>query len=285
MSQRSIVELIEEKIDDGGIDLPVFDRIALRIRQMLSRHDYNASELTKVIEQDQALASQILKVANSAFYTGLKQTKTIRDALVRIGSKGIINLVMVATQNESYRSQKKEFRIWMNPLWSHALGTAIGSRWLALHLGLNRIAEECFLAGLLHDIGKLLLLRIIEDLQKSESIPPNISSSIIKDILEDMHCDKGERLMLHLNMPEIYCLAVGRHHNEDEMEDNPVMNLVKLANQTCHKLGIGLKQEPGLMLSTTTEAMNLMATDLLLAELQVKLEEYKFSVDRIFRQC
>ena len=171
----------------------------------------------------------------------------------------------------------------MNPLWSHALGTAIGGRWLALHLGLNRLAEECFLAGLLHDIGKLLLLRLIEDLQRSNRIPQNISPSIIKDILEDMHCAKGEQLMVHLNMPEIYCLAVGKHHNDGELEENAIMNLVKLANQTCHKLGIGLKQDPGLMLSTTTEAINLMASDLLLAELQVKLEEYKSSVTRMLK--
>ena len=58
------------------------------------------------------------------------------------------------------------------------------------------------------------------------------------------------------------------------------MNLVRLANLTCHKLCIGLKREPGLLLSTTTEAINLRANDLVLAELQIKIEEQTEALEK-----
>lgn len=281
MQERSIVELIEESIDEGDIELPVFNRVALTLQKLLSQDNYGAKDIVNVIQKDQTLASRVLKVANSSFYAGLKPVKTIQSATVRLGIKSIINLVMVVTQKQSYRAQSKEFERWMSPLWSHALGVAVASRWLASRLGLNKLTEEAFMAGLLHDIGKLVLLKIMEELQKSESIPKDVSASIIDDILEAMHCHEGERLMRSLNMPEIYCQVVAKHHEADSSGDNIIVNLVKLSNITCHKLGIGLNHDPGIMLSTSPEAISLMASDLLLAELQVKLEEYRTSMEKL----
>ena len=281
MQERSIVELIEERIDKGDIELPIFHRIAMKLQQLLARDNYNATDIDRIIKKDQALASHVLKVANSAFYAGLSPIKTIQDAVVRMGVKSILNLVMVVNQRQLYRPKTKEFGHWMNPLWSHSLGAAAAGRWLALNLGLHKLAEESFMAGLLHDIGKLLLLRIIEDLQKSRSLTENISVNVIDDILETMHSSQGERLMHKLNMPEIYCNVVARHHEEKVKGEDVRLNLVRLANLACHKLCIGPRHDPGLMLSTTPEAINLMVTDLLLAELQVKLEEYMTSEQKL----
>ena len=156
-------------------------------------------------------------------------------------------------------------------------------RYLAHRLGLDKHGEEGFLAGLLHDIGKLLLLRIIEDLQLTGSITETISDSLIKDIMEDMHCSQGERLMGHLNMPEIYCQVVAEHHKETASEEKIILNLVKLSNLTCHKLGIGIISDPELMLSTAPEARKLMVSDLLLAELQVNLDQEMNSIEKFLR--
>jgi HD-like signal output (HDOD) protein len=161
----------------------------------------------------------------------------------------------------------------MEPLWVHSLAVATGSRWLAQRLGLSKFIDESFLAGLLHDIGKLLLLKIIEDLENTGSINENISDSVIRDVFETLHCGQGYRLMKHLNMPEAYCNIVLKHNDEDISDGNILLNIVKLANLTCHKLEIGLKHDPGIMLSATKEAINLMASDLVMAELQVELED------------
>ena len=281
MQEKSIVELIEERLDHGSIELPVFHPVAMEIQHLLSKGDYNYSDITKIIRKDQALVSRVLKVANSAFYTGLKAVTTIQDALVRLGSKSISNLVIMATQRQMYRSKNKEITRRMNPLWSHALGAAVASHWLAGRLGLNKLVEESFLAGLLHDIGKLFLLKAIENLQESGSVEKSIPWSIIDDVLETMHPSQGERLMRHQNMPEVYCYVVGKHHEEKITGENGVMNIARLANLTCHKVGIGSKRDPGLMLSTTPEAINLMANDLLLAEMKVNLEEKKLSMEEL----
>ena len=271
-SDKSIVQYIEECINKGSIELPVFDVIALKLQKTLASDNYNSEELSQIVLKDQSLSSKILKMANSAFYSGLNPITTIQGATIRLGSKSLISMVMIVTQQKSYNSVSKEFRRWMEPLWVHSLGVAMASKWLAQRLGLSKYIEESFLAGLLHDIGKLLLLKIIEELRKTGEIGEDISESVIRDVFETLHCTQGYGLMKHLNMPDIYCNAVLKHDDDDSSEGNILINLVKLANLTCHKLGIGLKHDPGLMLSATNEAINLMATDLLLAELQVELE-------------
>lgn len=135
---------------------------------------------------------------------------------------------------------------------------------------------------MLHDIGKLLLLKIIEDLEKSPIGERDISKHLIDEILETMHTKQGEFLMKKQNIPEIYCQVARMHHDPEVGGKNIVLNLVRLGNLICHKLGIGLKHSPELMLSTTPEATNLMAKDLLLAELQVKLEKHMASVQKAF---
>jgi HD-like signal output (HDOD) protein len=281
MPEVSIIAIIKKRLERGAFDLQVFNPLALKLQQMLNGNNYSAEDLSKVILKDQALTSNVLRVANSAFYAGLKPVKTIRSAIVRLGSKSIANLVMLVTQKQVYRSQGKPTQLLMNQLWGHALGAALAGRWLALRLGLKERAEEAFLAGLLHDIGKLFLMKVIGDLQKSGSIHRGIPTSIIHEVFEAMHCEQGELLMRHLNTPEIYCEVVARHHDAELSGGNVIVNLIRLADLTCQKLGIGLKNDPGLMLSTTDEAINLMANDLLLAELQVKLEKYKNSLDSL----
>jgi putative nucleotidyltransferase with HDIG domain len=274
MSEKSLVQLIEERLNEGGTDLPIFHGVVLELQRLFSRNDYNVKDIVELILQDQVLASRVLKVANSSFYAGLKAAKTIQEAVVRLGAQCVSNLAVMVTQGQVYASPRKEINALLERLWSHAVGTAFAARWLASRLGLNRLCDESFLAGLLHDIGKLFLLKVIEDLQKGGADSGSFSPTLIDDVLETMHCQHGERLMRQFNVPEIYCTVAARHHNDSVAGEDITLNLVKLANLTCRKLGIGLHNDPGLMLSTSPEALTLMAGDLMLAELQVEIEEH-----------
>lgn len=282
MEEKSIAEVIEERIAQGGIELPVFHPVAMKIQSLMSRDDYNTNDIAKLIHQDQSLATQVLKSANSSFYTGLSPARTIHDAVVRLGAKSMLNMVMVVTQKQLYETKSKKYQRWINPLWNHALGVAFGARWLATRLGLDKLAEEGFLGGLLHDIGKLLIINIVEDLEKTSTVQRDISDGLLDDVINIMHCQKGGRLMNHLNIPEVYSQIVFKHHDESLNGDSVIINLVKMANLGCRKVGIGLKHDPGIMLSTTPEAVHLMATDILLAELQVELEQIKIFPKKAF---
>jgi HD-like signal output (HDOD) protein len=274
MIEKSLIELIEEKLDREEIELPIFDQVALKLQQELTKGDYSLADIAKMIHKDQGLASDVLKIANSVFYAGVKPVKTIQDATVRLGTKTIFNLVTAVTQKQLYQARKKKYDYWATPLWSHALGVAYAARWLSRHLGMDQFADEAFMAGLLHDIGKLLLLKVIEDLDGSEVTQQDISKDLVDDILETMHPYHGEQLMRRMNIPDVYCEVAGMHHDPDVGAENSILNLVRLANLACRKVGIGLKYDPELLLETTSEVVNLNATDPVLDGLRVRLEEY-----------
>ena len=280
MTERPLIEVITEALDNGKMDLPVFSRVALELQNLIAQEEFGLNEVAHLIESDQALTSKVLKAANTTFYTGLEKAKTIRDATVRLGAKSLVNLVTLATQKQMYQSSINEFNQFRNALWKHALCVAMGSRWLSLNLGYNVQAEENFLAGLLHDIGKLLLLKAVEDLLLNKKIQPEISMVLIYDIIDTFHTSLGGKFMGNMNMPEKYMDVVKKHHDEELAPENVIMNIVRLSNFTAHKIGCGPKNTPDIMLSTTPEAMNLMVKDILLAEMQVELEENLGSLEK-----
>jgi HD-like signal output (HDOD) protein len=278
--EKNLTQLISESLARKDLKLPVFNRVALRLQEMIGRNNYGAQDIADLIQQDQALTSHILKVANSSFYMGLSPVKTLTSAATRLGGNTLVTLAHVVTQRDLYRTRVKQFKPWIARLWSHALGVAVSSKWLAQNMGYQTAAEEAFMAGLLHDIGKLLLMRIIDELMVRGEVRGKVSVNLVREIMADMHAEYGRIYLETINMPESYSKVAGDHHSNDVSGENVVLNLVRLGNMTCHKLGIGMKATPGLMLSTTPEALNLMAKDILLAELQVHLEEHIASVNQ-----
>ena len=279
MSDKSLVRIIEDEMFNENMKLPVFNRVAMQLLDIIQKDDYNGDHLAEVAQQDQALVTQILKVANSAFYAGLNPVKTVKDAALRIGAKSLTNIAQLVTQKQMYKAKNKSINNWMNMLWSHALGTAIASKWLAENLGYNTLSDEAFMGGLLHDIGKLIQLRIIDNLLTDKKVRGKISANLVKEILEDLHPAHGKLYLEKQCMPVSYGEIAARHHEAEIAGDNFILNVVRLSNLTCHRLGVGIKKKPSLILSTTPEAISLMARDIVLAELQVSLEEQIRSMD------
>jgi HD-like signal output (HDOD) protein len=274
MDEKSLIDLVEDKLERKDFDLPIYNQVALKLQQEITKGDYSLADIAKIIYRDQGLASDVLKIANSVFYAGVKPAKTIQDATVRLGTKAIYNLVTAVTQKQLYRTNNKKYGRWATPLWSHSLGVAISARWLSLNLRQRKLAEEAFMAGLLHDIGKLILLKVLEDLDDPKTTPGGISADLVDEILETMHAYHGERYLRRTNIPDVYSEVAGMHHDPGIDPENVIMNVTRLGNLACRKLGIGFKHQPELRLDTTTEAINLNADDHILDGMLEQLNEY-----------
>ncbi|NJM13362.1 MAG: HDOD domain-containing protein [Synechococcaceae cyanobacterium SM1_2_3] len=105
--QQSLHELIVGIIKSRELQLPVFNPVALRLQQILSRTDVGIADIERMIVEDQALTSQILRVANAAFYQGLQPITTIRKAIIRLGNQQVANLAMVAAQQQMYQKNQR----------------------------------------------------------------------------------------------------------------------------------------------------------------------------------
>lgn len=269
----SLVDLINEYLASSKVDIPVFHAVALKLQQLLRRPDFSVDELTQLIVADQGLSSQILRVSNSSFYAGLTKVTSIREAVVRLGAQEVSNLAMMATQSDVYRSTDPLFSKTMHILWQHSVCTAIASKWLAAKVGYAAMAQEAFLAGLLHDVGKLFLLKVIEDLSKSGKLKVQTSPALVKEVLNSMHVEQGCALMHRWNMPELFSDIVRDHHLPELKSGNTLLAIVRLVNVACNKMQIGLRPDSGMVLFATSEAQFLGTKEIVLAELELVIED------------
>jgi len=271
--EASLIEIADEFITSDKTVLLPFDRNTLRIRQEIAKEEPDTHLLEKLIASDPALTSQVLRLANSAFYKGLTKVSTVHNAMVRIGNTEIANIVTLVTHGKNFHSKDPVMREILAKLWAHSVGCAIGSQWLAVRRGLRDLCHEAFIAGLLHEVGKLFLITTIDAIRTSGRIASQPSPELISELMDSMHTKYGHSLLKNWNLPEVYCDIALKHHEEECGDDNILLLLVRLGNYACKKMGIGLHDDPSLLLAATPEAHYLGLSELVLAELEIKLED------------
>jgi len=206
-------------------------------------------------------------------YMGRSKVATIKEAVIRLGAQQVINLVIAASQASAHSSSNPALDHYMKELWLHSHSCALGARWLAHSCGMRGVADETYLAALLHDVGKLYLLKSIEKLVAAGVINSLFDDELILEIFEVMHAEQGYRMMQHWNFPAMYCDVIRDHNSEEWDTVNKMLAIVRFVNMACHRLGIGLKHEPDLALIDTVEAEILDITDTQIIELEMMLEE------------
>ena len=271
MSENSFVEEIEKCIASGEVSLPVFNPTALKVQQELVKKEPDTRMLEKLITGDQSLSSQILRMANSAFYRGLADVLTVKAAIVRLGMHEVGRIVLLAASKNQFNSKDHEINELIKKLWQHSAGCALAAHWIAKRCKFEDIRSQAFFAGLLHDVGRLFVLTVIEQLKNNKNI--QMTHSLLLEATDTLHTRQGYALMQQWNMPEQYCRVARDHHIVDFDPKDHLLVMVRLADMTCHKLGIGFTKDEGLNLAATIEAGLLELTEIDLAELEVMLED------------
>ena len=228
-------------------DPPTIPTVARKVIQVCSSDDCDMKLLDKLISSDPALASRILKIANSAFYGTLRSINTIKSAIVLIGIKTVKNFVVTASMKDVY----KRFGLAENILWEHSIGAAIACNIIAKEFQCRTdVIEFAFIAGLLHDIGKLLMNNSMPDKYSDiiyEFYNNNTPFYIIEqDKLGFTHADVGSMVLKKWNFSADLERAIANHHRIQivkELIDTQVMLalLIELADMACHFLGLGVK--------------------------------------------
>jgi HD-like signal output (HDOD) protein len=272
-AESSLVGMIDHFVESKKVTLPAFNATALRIQKEVAKAEPDSRLIEKLIVSDQSLTGEVLSVSNSSFYKGLTQVATVRDAIIRMGNIEVSNIVSLVALQHNFQSKIPAMHKIMGKLWRHSVGCAIGANWLARQTGFQALAHETFIAGLLHDVGKLYVLKVIDDMKASgeiENLPPD---TVIDELMQKMHTEQGYALMAQWNLPEKYCQVARDHHLAEFDVSNFLLVLVRLANQVCHKMGIGLIEDPSIVLLETPEAAQLRLSEMDLARLEVRLED------------
>jgi HD-like signal output (HDOD) protein len=268
----SFVALVEAQIASGKTKLPVFEGTALKLQRMLAAPPEDTRPLVELLGSDPVLASAVLRLANSSFYGGLAQVKTIQESLIRLGMDQVMRVAVVVSQQQAYRVSARELQPLVTALWRHSLATALGCQWLATRVGRGVMASEAFLAGMIHDIGKLLLIRVIDDLRRTRADfrPPG---RLVAEMLTALHSKYGATLAGGWNIPETYRRVIAHHHDEELKPDDLLLACVRLVDIAANAQGFGLGARPDVQLAATREAQVLGLGDIAIAELEIQIED------------
>ena len=225
------------------IELPVFHPVALKLTIMIPDPYSDFDDIVRVISEDQALSAKVLKMSNSSAYMGLKKAETIKESAIRLGAQQISVLAMAASQASLHSSDNPVINSVMRELWQHSLACAIGCWWVANNTGHKSILDHAYLAGLLHDIGKLYLLKAMEQLVRDRVVGVTLERNSMIDIFTDMHVEQGCRIMDHWSIPAIYRSVVERHHDENCDPLDAMLTILRLVNAVSRKIGLSLNRE------------------------------------------
>ena len=268
----SLLDVINRYIAADTLSLPVFNNAAVRLQMELVKPEPDLRVIEQVITSDQALSSQVLKIANSAFYRGLVEVGTVRAAIIRLGMREIGRIVLMAASEQHFRSRDRTIALVMKKLWQHSVGCAYGTAWLARRRDCGVEQSQAFFGGLFHDVGKLFVLMVIEQIKrKNKSL--KLTDSLLMEAMNRLHAREGSRLLTRWNMPGHLHVIARDHHNAEIDAQNRLLVLVRMANLVCRKLGIGLAEDGSLLLAATPEANLLGLTGTDLAELEGALED------------
>src|SRR4051794_26664643 len=203
-----------------------------------------AAQLHKIVAHDPALATRILKVVNSAFYGLPGQIGSVERAIVLLGLNAIKNIAVAASLGQLFRGVKLCEGFTAKDLWTHCIAVGVTARELARQMKLP-IADEAFLAGLIHDTGMLVGLQVWPDKLKEACEAARTSErdfcEIEREIMGVDHQQLGQGLAELWKFPRSCQLVSGYHHRPTMLSDNNRMlvTLVYVADTMCCKQNRG----------------------------------------------
>ena len=236
--------ITEEQILQRIGKIPSLPAVVMELLATMDQEEVRVETLAEKIEQDQALTAKTLRLANSSFYGMARQITTIQEAIAIIGFTTVRSLATTAALMGSFAGGSQgSFNA--TPFWRHSLGVAVCARAVAQKLEVN--AEQAYVAGLIHDIGRLVLVT---------QFAPNFEATVRFRIEQDCSWLQAERTVLgldhtvvghaltrHWKFPEAMQQAVAGHHAATAQEALPLTRIVMAADAIAHALDLSADED------------------------------------------
>lgn len=188
---------ITTRLEEGTVDLPLLPVVASQVLQISRDPEAEINKLSALIQQDQALAGQILRIANSAAYAPRSPIVSLQQAISWLGMNMLAGLAFsVSVQSGVFNIKGYEKNV--RALWHQALATGLYGKEIARRKRHN--VENAFLCGILHTIGKPLLIHLI--LQDNSASPSHPSWAVMEAVMQEFSIMAGTKLAAAWQLPE-----------------------------------------------------------------------------------
>ncbi len=219
--------------------MPTLPTIALRVIEATSNPDSSANDLMKIISPDVSITTKILKIANSPFYGLTREVSSLQHAVTVLGFSEIRNLVISTVAFESFKNFKHDGKFEIGKFWKHSFCCGLAAKIIATDL--KNKSNELFVAGLVHDIGKLAMYLTfpVEFMTQVEIMSPlkikYTAFEAEKGVFGMTHDEVGMKLLQKWMFPKDLITAVGFHHRPREADKkSPYPAIIHVADILTH---------------------------------------------------
>jgi len=229
------------RLSSGAVKLASLPLVVSQALDALKNPNVSFSYVAEIIGKDTALSAKLLKLVNSALYGFPEPVDTISRAVTVVGANRLTNLALGVSLISIFDTIPKEV-LDMRSFWLHSLACGVLARLLAVNAG-HPNEERCFVAGLLHDIGRLVMLKnhpshVAQTMAMSRSEDRPLYE-VERDLWSFDHAMLGGRLLASWKFPGALERAVGEHHQPGLRNIHPDAALVHLADIMAHTLAMG----------------------------------------------
>ena len=220
--------------------LPV---VFMKVNERIEDPESSAADIGEIIDKDPALTSKLLQLANSAFYGFGGRIETVTRAISIIGFKQLKDLVLAISVRTTFGDIEDNPAIDMKSFWEHSMACGIACRVLSVYQG-SRASESTFVAGFLHDLGRLILLEQFPEkclqLYSAAREECRPVTEIENEVFGFTHAEVGAELIKMWNLPPSLAEAVAFHHDPTKANEHvELAAIVHVADVVVHSCDIG----------------------------------------------
>jgi HD-like signal output (HDOD) protein len=231
---RALVSELEELVSSGAVRVPPYPACALRLQGVLATDAYTTTDLVAAMQADPVFAANLLRLANSPFYRRGGEVTSLPVAVQRVGARELVRLAMAASV-ASLASVGGPLYPLRRQVWRQALSSALVCEALCGTMGAE--PAEAFVAGLLHDAGKLLVVGALEELGQRQALGVHQEGSWWA-LVERFHVRCGELLAQKWHLPGTLGAVISTHH-DPEATLGPLPRLARLSDRVVRLLEAG----------------------------------------------
>jgi putative nucleotidyltransferase with HDIG domain len=227
--------------------LPPFPDVATKALKILDDPDASVDQLISIIQYDQAITANVLKLCNSAYYGLSRKVRSLREGLVLLGNVELKSIILTSTAVKFFHRENKGYDLAKGELWRHAVATGIISKIICDRVTGSESAS-LFTAALLHDIGKVVLGRFVDTyFEQILALVKGGDHSFLeaeREMLGIDHAEVGARVAESWNFPKDIVQAIRLHHRPDGASgDDPLTPVIYLSNIVTLSMGIGVGRD------------------------------------------
>ncbi len=237
--------------------------VLMKIIEITSDSNSCIWELKNVIEMDPPLAARVMKLANSAYYGRTRKLEEIVEAIILIGFESIKEIAVSQKVCHLFANDKERHGYSRATLWRHSVAVALCSK-LLFRRKLRRMGGEVYIAGLLHDIGIIIVDQYAHG--DFDKVLVKVANENI-NIQDAMHerlgynqCDVAQRLTQTWNFPENMCAALGEFCHVDKVhrEKDLLAAVLFITKYACFQRNIGYAEWPAVEQETYLHLLGLL---------------------------